>query len=47
MQAQHSGLIIHLEAAPNYKILDDIQDGAIDIGVVTTYLVPVYLAQQP
>ncbi|AQS36911.1 transcriptional regulator [Shewanella psychrophila] len=35
LQAQHSSLIIHLEAAPNYKILDDIQDGAIDIGVVT------------
>ncbi|MEI6858210.1 MAG: LysR family transcriptional regulator [Shewanella sp.] len=35
LQAQHPKLVIHLEAAPNYKILDDIQNETIEIGIVT------------
>lgn len=35
LQKQHQGLTIHLEVAPNDKILRDIDNGAVDIGVVT------------
>ncbi|MCW8328881.1 LysR family transcriptional regulator [Photobacterium sp. SDRW27] len=35
LQNQHPELVIHLEAAPNYKILDDIQNATIDLGIVT------------
>lgn len=35
LQKKHSGIIVHLEAAPNYKILEDIERGVIDIGIVT------------
>ena len=47
LQAQHPGLIIHLEAAPNYKILDDIQAGSIDIGVVTHLPSPSLFSSEP
>ncbi|MCG7495410.1 LysR family transcriptional regulator [Vibrio sp. Of7-15] len=35
LQKQHQGLTIHLEVAPNDKILRDIENGVVDIGVVT------------
>ncbi len=35
LQKKHSGFVVHLEAAPNYKILENIESGAIDFGVVT------------
>ncbi|MGF1721182.1 LysR family transcriptional regulator [Vibrio kyushuensis] len=35
LQQEHSDLSIQLEAAPNQKILDDLQQGAIDLGIVT------------
>ncbi|GAA3933675.1 LysR family transcriptional regulator [Litoribacillus peritrichatus] len=35
LQTAHSGLNISLEAAPNYKILEDIKTGAVDQGIVT------------
>ncbi|WP_076408864.1 LysR family transcriptional regulator [Shewanella sp. UCD-KL12] len=35
LQAEHQAITFHLEAAPNYKILDDIQAGNIDLGLVT------------
>lgn len=35
LQAQHPKLICNLESAPNYKILNDIQQGNTDIGIVT------------
>lgn len=35
LQKQHQGLTIHLEVAPNDKILRDIDNGVVDIGVVT------------
>ncbi|MGC9402851.1 LysR family transcriptional regulator [Vibrio genomosp. F10 str. 9ZC157] len=35
LQQTHSDLSIHLEAAPNHKILNDLQTGVIDLGIVT------------
>lgn len=35
LQQQHPNLSIHLEAAPNQKILNDVQSGSIDLGIVT------------
>jgi DNA-binding transcriptional LysR family regulator len=35
LQKMHPNLVTFLEAAPNHKILDDIQRGNIDIGIVT------------
>ncbi|WP_428773191.1 LysR family transcriptional regulator [Vibrio sp.] len=35
LQSQHPKLVIRLEAAPNYKILNDIQEGNVDVGIVT------------
>ena len=35
LQQQHPLLSMHIEAAPNHKILKDISEGTIDIGVVT------------
>ncbi|WP_299807525.1 LysR family transcriptional regulator [uncultured Shewanella sp.] len=35
LQQEHPALSMHIEAAPNYKILKDITEGTIDIGVVT------------
>lgn len=35
LQTEHNALTFHLEAAPNYKILEDIQSGTIDVGLVT------------
>ncbi|MFT5880870.1 MAG: DNA-binding transcriptional LysR family regulator [Moritella sp.] len=35
LQQQHPDLSIHLEAAPNQKILIDVQGGNIDLGIVT------------
>ncbi|NOI14498.1 LysR family transcriptional regulator [Vibrio hepatarius] len=35
LQQSHPELTIHLEAAPNHKILDDVQVGVIDLGIVT------------
>ncbi|ABV86955.1 LysR family transcriptional regulator [Shewanella pealeana] len=35
LQQEHPALAMHLEAAPNYRILKDITEGTIDIGVVT------------
>ncbi|GIU28106.1 LysR family transcriptional regulator [Shewanella schlegeliana] len=35
LQQRHPALSIHLEAAPNHKILEEIADGKIDLGLVT------------
>ncbi len=35
LQAQHRQLAIHLKAAPNHQILDEVIQGSIDIGIVT------------
>ncbi|WP_372655406.1 LysR family transcriptional regulator [Halobacteriovorax sp.] len=35
LQKVHSKLVVHIEAAPNGKILKDIENGVIDIGIVT------------
>ena len=35
LQQQYSNLCIHLEAAPNRKILNDLHSGIIDLGIVT------------
>lgn len=35
LQVKHSGLVVKLKAAPNYQILAEIQQGIIDMGVVT------------
>lgn len=35
IQVQHSQLIIQLKAAPNHQILNEIQNGVIDLGIVT------------
>jgi DNA-binding transcriptional LysR family regulator len=35
LQQQHPDLSIHLEAAPNQRILNDLQSGNIDLGIVT------------
>lgn len=35
LQKQHKELIIHLKAAPNAQILNDIESGLIDVGLVT------------
>ena len=35
LQQQHPDLSIHLEAAPNQKILNGVQSGSIDLGIVT------------
>lgn len=35
LQQQYPDLSIHLEAAPNQKILNDLQSGSIDLGIVT------------
>jgi DNA-binding transcriptional LysR family regulator len=35
LQSQHSKLIVQLKAAPNHQILTEIQQGIIDIGIVT------------
>jgi DNA-binding transcriptional LysR family regulator len=35
LQTQHSKLIVQLKAAPNHQILNEIQQGIIDIGIVT------------
>ena len=35
IQAQHSHLIVQLKAAPNHQILNEIQNGVIDLGIVT------------
>lgn len=36
MQVQHPGLIIELKAAPNSQILNEIQRGDIDFGIITS-----------
>lgn len=35
LQAQHSQLVVKLKAAPNEQILNEVQTGTIDIGIVT------------
>ena len=35
LQVKHSQLIVQLKAAPNHQILDEIQSGKIDLGIVT------------
>lgn len=35
LQQQHPDLSIHLEAAPNQKIINDVHSGSIDLGIVT------------
>ncbi|WP_299790652.1 LysR family transcriptional regulator [uncultured Shewanella sp.] len=35
LQQQHPELVIRLEAAPNQKILQDLQSGKVDLGIVT------------
>jgi len=35
LQSQHRELIIQLKAAPNHQILNEIQEGIIDLGIVT------------
>lgn len=35
IQVQHSQLIVQLKAAPNHQILNEIQSGVIDLGIVT------------
>jgi len=35
LQTQHRELTVHLKAAPNYQILSEIQQGILDIGIVT------------
>lgn len=35
LQKKHPNLVAHIEAAPNQKILDDIQGGSVDLGIVT------------
>ena len=40
LQAENTGLHIHMEAAPNYKILNDLQQGSIDMGLVTEVVNP-------
>ncbi|MDD9175173.1 LysR family transcriptional regulator [Aliivibrio sp. S2TY2] len=35
LQKKHPSLVTHVEVAPNHKILEDIQRGNIDIGIVT------------
>ena len=35
IQTQYSHLVVHLKAAPNYQILNEIQNGVIDLGIVT------------
>ncbi|WP_295894349.1 LysR family transcriptional regulator [uncultured Vibrio sp.] len=35
LQQEHTALSIHVEAAPNHKILNDLQSGSIDLGLVT------------
>jgi DNA-binding transcriptional LysR family regulator len=35
IQVQHSQLVIKLKAAPNHQILNEIQTGIIDVGIVT------------
>lgn len=35
LQQQHPNLIIQLEVAPNHKTLQDLQTGAVDLGIVT------------
>lgn len=35
LQQQHPELSIYLEVAPNHKILNDVQSGVIDLGIVT------------
>ena len=37
LQQQHPQLIIELEAAPNQKILADVQSGEVDLGIVTQW----------
>jgi len=35
LQVQHLGLIVKLKAAPNHQILNEIQTGIIDLGIIT------------
>jgi len=35
IQVQHSQLVVQLKAAPNHQILNEIQSGIIDLGIVT------------
>lgn len=35
IQVQHSHLVVQLKAAPNHQILNEIQNGIIDLGIVT------------
>jgi DNA-binding transcriptional LysR family regulator len=35
IQTQHSHLVVQLKAAPNHQILNEIQNGIIDLGIVT------------
>jgi DNA-binding transcriptional LysR family regulator len=35
LQQQYPNLSIHLEAAPNQRILNDVQSGTVDLGIVT------------
>jgi DNA-binding transcriptional LysR family regulator len=35
LQSQYPELVVQLEAAPNYRILSEVQQGRIDIGIVT------------
>ncbi|MDN3616706.1 LysR family transcriptional regulator [Vibrio gallaecicus] len=35
LQKEHSEMYFHLEAAPNHKVLNDIQQGSIELGIVT------------
>ena len=35
IQTQHSHLVVQLKAAPNHQILNEIQNGGIDLGIVT------------
>lgn len=35
IQTQHSHLVVQLKAAPNHQILNEIQNGVIDLGIVT------------
>ncbi len=40
LQAQHPGLTIELEAAPNTRILQQVQEGQVDLGIVTCVPTP-------
>ncbi len=46
LQAMHPGLSIMLEAAPNQRILEQIQQGKLDIGIVTKAPNPKYFSSR-